>query len=65
VTASAGAHAELATPITEKENQMHIELFTALKSVSVSDDKATEVVEAFEEYVAVKIKEATAELVAQ
>ena len=44
---------------------MHIALFTALKSVSVSDDKATEVVEAFEEYVAVKIKEATAELVAQ
>ena len=35
------------------------------KSVSVSDDQATEVVEAFEEHLAVKIKEANARLEAQ
>ena len=44
---------------------MHIALFKALKSVNVADDKATEVVEAFEEYLAVKIKEANAGLEAQ
>jgi len=44
---------------------MHITLFKALKSVSVTDDRATEVVEAFEEYVAVKVKEANAGLEAQ
>ena len=44
---------------------MHIALFKALKSINVSDDSATEVVKAFEEYLAVKIKEANAELVAQ
>lgn len=44
---------------------MHVALFKALKSVNLSDDQATEVVKAFEEYLAVKIKEANAELVAQ
>lgn len=44
---------------------MHIALFKALKSVNLSDDQATEVVEAFEEYLALKIKEANAGLEAQ
>lgn len=44
---------------------MHITLFKALKSVKMTDDQATEVVGAFEEYLAVKIKEANAGLEAQ
>ncbi|MBB3588988.1 hypothetical protein [Sphingomonas sp. BK481] len=44
---------------------MHITLFKALKSVSMTDDQATEVVDAFEEYLAVKIKEANAGLEAK
>lgn len=44
---------------------MHITLFKALKSINLSDDQATEVVEAIEEYLAVKIKEANAGLEAQ
>ncbi len=44
---------------------MQIALFKALKSVNLTDDQATEVVNAVEEYIAVKIKEANVELVAQ
>jgi CHASE3 domain sensor protein len=44
---------------------VHIQLFKALKSINISDDQATEVVEAFEEYLAVKIKEANAGIEAQ
>lgn len=44
---------------------MHIKLFRALKSASVSDEDAEEVVQAIEEYLAVKIKEANAGLEAQ
>ena len=44
---------------------MHIALVKALKSINLSDDQATEVVEAIEEYIAVKIKEANAGLEAQ
>lgn len=44
---------------------MHIELFTALKAVNVSDEKATQVVAAMEEYMAVKIKDANAGLEAK
>ncbi|GAA5063590.1 hypothetical protein GCM10023208_34730 [Erythrobacter westpacificensis] len=39
---------------------MHVKLYQSLKSVNVSDDAAAEVVDAVEEYLAVKIKEATA-----
>lgn len=47
------------SPVTnEKENQMHIKLFRALKAANVSDDTAAEVVEAVEEYIAVKVQEA-------
>ena len=44
---------------------MHIALFTSLKSVKVSDEKAADVVNQVEEHIAVKIKEATAALEAQ
>ena len=44
---------------------MQIKLFRALKAAKVSDNDAAEVVEAFEEYLAVKIKEANAGLEAQ
>jgi len=44
---------------------MHIKLFRALKKANVPEDDAAEVVEAFEEYLAVKIKEANAGLEAQ
>jgi hypothetical protein len=44
---------------------MQITLFKALKSVKLSDDQATEVVEAVEEYIAVKINEANKGLEAQ
>ncbi len=44
---------------------MHIALFKALKSINLTDDQATEVVKAFEEYLAVKIKEANAGVEAQ
>ncbi len=44
---------------------MHIALFKALQSIKVSDDQATAVVEALEEYMAMKIKEANAGLEAQ
>jgi hypothetical protein len=48
-----------------EENLMQITLFKALKSVKLSDDQATEVVEAVEEYIAVKINEANKGLEAQ
>ncbi|MET1756474.1 hypothetical protein ABVV53_13605 [Novosphingobium sp. RD2P27] len=38
---------------------MHVKLYQALKSVNVSDDAAAEVVDAVEEFLAVKINEAT------
>ena len=44
---------------------MQIALFKALKSINISDDQASDVVKAFEEYLSMKIKEANAELVAQ
>src|SRR3546814_20578566 len=47
------------SPVTnEKENRMHIKLFRALKAANLSDDAAAEVVEAIEEYIAVKVQEA-------
>jgi len=58
LTADAGAHAVWSLPTNEKENQMHIKLFRALKAANVSDDAAAEVVEAIEEYIAVKVQEA-------
>ena len=36
---------------------MHIKLFRALKAANLSDDAAAEVVEAIEEYIAVKVQE--------
>ena len=44
---------------------MQVKLYRALKAANVSDDDAAEVVKAIEEFIAVKIKEANAELVAQ
>lgn len=44
---------------------MHIKLFRALKAANVSDDAAAEVVEAVEEYIAVKVQEANKTLEAQ
>ncbi len=44
---------------------MHIALFKALRSAKVSDDQATKVVEALEEYIAMKVTEANAKLEAQ
>jgi len=44
---------------------MHIKLFRALKAANVSDDAAAEVVEAIEEYIAVKVQEANKGLEAQ
>lgn len=44
---------------------MQLTLFKALKSIKVSDDQATAVVEQLEEFMALKIKEATAGLEAQ
>lgn len=44
---------------------MQITLFKALKSVSISDEQATEVVNAVEEYFAVKINEANKGIEAQ
>lgn len=44
---------------------MHIELFKALKQLKVTDERATVVVKAIEEYIAVKIKEANAGVEAQ
>ena len=44
---------------------MHIKLFRALKAANVSDDAAAEVVEAIEEYIAVKVQEANKSLEAQ
>ncbi len=38
---------------------MHIELFTALKSINVTDEKAQEVVEAVQDYIAMQISQAT------
>ena len=38
---------------------MHIELFTALKSLNIDDDKAKEVVESLESYIAMQISQAT------
>ncbi len=37
---------------------MHIKLFRALKAANLTDDAAAEVVEAIEEYIAVKVQEA-------
>jgi hypothetical protein len=65
LTADAGAHAVKLPSLNEKENQMHIELFRALKGANVSDDAAAEVVEAVEEYIAVKVQEANKGLEAQ
>lgn len=44
---------------------MQLTLFKALQSLRLDDDKATEVVEALEAYMATKMKEATAGLEAQ
>jgi len=44
---------------------MHIALFKALKSVKMTDEQATEVVNAVEEYIAVKIQDANKGIEAQ
>lgn len=44
---------------------MHIKLFKALVAAKVSEDTAAEVVEAIEEYIAVKVQEANKALEAQ
>lgn len=44
---------------------MQVTLFKALKSIKMSDDQATAVVEQLEEFMALKIKEANATLEAQ
>ncbi|MBR0560532.1 hypothetical protein [Neokomagataea anthophila] len=44
---------------------MQIPLFTALQSVNVSDEKATEVVNSLESHLAMKITEANAPLLAK
>ncbi len=38
---------------------MHIALFTALKSLNVTDEKAQEVVDAVQDYIAMQISQAT------
>ena len=38
---------------------MHIELFTALKSLNIEDEKAKEVVESLQTYIAMQISQAT------
>jgi hypothetical protein len=58
LTPDAGAPAVWSLPTNEKENQMHIKLFRALKAANVKDDDAAEVVKAIEEYIAVKVQEA-------
>jgi len=65
LTGIARAHARCLPSLNEKENQMHIKLFRALKAANVSDDAAAEVVEAVEEYIAVKVQEANKTLEAQ
>ncbi len=44
---------------------MQLTLFKALQALKLNDDTATKVVEAFEEHIAMKIKEATAGLEAK
>lgn len=44
---------------------MHVSLYQALKSINISDDRAASVVEAVEEYLAMKISEANKGLEAQ
>jgi len=44
---------------------MQLPLFKSLQSINIEDDKATEVVEAVEGYIAVKIAEANAPLLAE
>lgn len=44
---------------------MQITLFKALQALKLDDDTATKVVEAFEEYIAMKVTEANAKLEAQ
>ena len=44
---------------------IHITLFKALKEAKVSSEKAEQVVSELEEYIAMKIEQATADLVAE
>ncbi|GMN04450.1 hypothetical protein [Erythrobacter sp. MTPC3] len=44
---------------------MQITLFKALKTLDLTDDQATQIVEAMEEYIALKITEATKGMEAQ
>lgn len=44
---------------------MQLDLFKALQSIHIEDQKATDVVHSLEEYVAVKISEANAPLLAK
>lgn len=44
---------------------MHIELFTALKSLGVEDDKAQKVVKAVEDHIAMQISQATQPILAR
>ena len=41
---------------------MHLPLFKALKTLNLDDDRATEIVTAFEEHINMKVSEANAEL---
>jgi hypothetical protein len=44
---------------------MHISLYQALKAIKVSDEKSAEVVAAFEDYMAMKMRDAVRPLEAQ
>jgi len=43
---------------------MQLPLFKALKTINIEDEQATEIVDSIEDYIAMKMKEATAPLAA-
>jgi len=43
---------------------MQLPLFKALKTINIEDEQATEIVDSMEDYIAMKMKEATAPLAA-
>jgi len=44
---------------------MQLPLFKALKTINIEDEQATEIVDSMEDYIAMKMKEATAPLAAR
>ncbi|WP_336764088.1 hypothetical protein [Asaia sp. VD9] len=44
---------------------MQLPLFKALKTINIKDEQATEIVDSMEDYIAMKMKEATAPLAAR